>query len=104
MAKVSELCGEYPSNFIKLDISNDPTFVFENDPNYTIKQLFDSEGNTVSVNSFIECEHYVSGGWGSSPIKNTELFLQDSLFYFVLLLLVISFFNGKFEFIKKLWD
>tara|TARA_B100001250_G_scaffold314063_1_gene276224 strand:+ start:101 stop:415 length:315 start_codon:yes stop_codon:yes gene_type:complete len=104
MAKVSELCGEYPSNFIKLDISNDPTFVFENDPNYTIKQLFDSEGNTVSVNSFMECEHYVSGGWGSSPIKNTELFLQDSLFYFVLLLLVISFFNSKFQFIKKLWD
>jgi len=103
MAKVSELCGEYPSNFIKLDISNDPTFVFENDPNYTIKQLFDSEGNTVFVNSFMECEHYVSGGWGFSPIKNTELFLQDSLFYFVLLLLVFSFFNSKFQFIKKLW-
>ena len=72
MAKVSELCGEYPSNFIKLDISNDPTFVFENDPNYTIKQLFDSEGNTVSVNSFIECEHYVSGGWDYSPYETKE--------------------------------
>ena len=104
MAKVSELCGEYPSNFIKLDISNDPTFVFENDPNYTIKQLFDSEGNTVFVNSFMECEHYVSGGWGFSPIKNTELFLQDSLFYIVLLLLVISFFKSKFQFINKLWN
>ena len=104
MAKVSELCGEYPSDFIKLDISNDPTFVFENDPNYTIKQLFDSEGNTVFVNSFMECEHYVSGGWGFSPIKNTELFLQDSLFYIVLLLLVISFFKSKFQFINKLWN
>jgi len=104
MAKVSELCGEYPSDFIKLDISNDPTFVFENDPNYSIKQLFDSEGNKVFVNSFTECEHYVSGGWGFSPIKNTELFLQDSLFYIVLLLLVISFFKSKFQFINKLWN
>ncbi len=104
MAKVSELCGEYPSDFIKLDISNDPTFVFENDPNYSMKQLFDSEGNKVFVNSFTECEHYVSGGWGFSPIKNTELFLQDSLFYIVLLLLVISFFKSKFQFINKLWN
>ena len=25
------------------------------------------EGNTVFVNSFIECEHYVTGGWSFKP-------------------------------------
>ena len=101
---VVKICGEYPDNFKPADAGNNPNFVFANDSSYPTIRLYDIEENTVFVNSFIECEHYVSGGWGSSPIKNTELFLQDSLFYFVLLLLVISFFNGKFEFIKKLWD
>ena len=31
---------------------------------------FDSEGNTVFVNSYNECQHYVSGGWDFTPATN----------------------------------
>ena len=91
MSKVVELCGAIPSNFEKVDFSSNPDFVFENDTNYSSKQLFDSEGNTVFVNSFIECEHYVSGGWDYSPLKNNEIQLQDITLYVVLLLLAITY-------------
>jgi len=91
MSKVVELCGDYPQDFEKVDFSSNPDFVFENDNNFSSKQLFDSEGNTVFVNSFIECEHYVSGGWDYSPLKNNEIQLQDITLYVVLLLLAITY-------------
>jgi len=91
MSKVVELCGEYPQDFEKVDFSSNPDFVFENDTNFSSKQLFDSEGNTVFVNSFIECEHYVSGGWDYSPLKNNEIQLQDITLYVVLFLLVVTY-------------
>ena len=104
MSLVTKLCGEYPEGFIKLDIANNPNYVFENDPSYSMKQLFYSEGNKVFVNSFVECEHYVSGGWGFSPDIMNEIFFQDILFYGILLLLFISFFKTKLKFIRKLWN
>ena len=67
MSTVEELCGVYPEDFEKLDISSNPNFVFTNDPNYPAKQLFDADSNKISVNSFVECEHYVSGGWNFTP-------------------------------------
>ena len=91
MSKVVELCGDYPKDFEKVDFSSNPDFVFENDINFSSKQLFDSEGNTVFVNSFIECEHYVSGGWDYSPLKNNEIQLQDITLYIVLFLLVVTY-------------
>ena len=91
MSKVVELCGDYPQDFEKVDFSSNPDFVFENDINFSSKQLFDSEGNTVFVNSFIECEHYVSGGWDYSPLKNNEIQLQDITLYVVLFLLAVTY-------------
>ena len=75
---VVDLCGEYPDDFKKQDIASNPNFVFENDANYSAVELYDEEENTVFVNSFIECEHYVVGGWNYnySEINNfsyTEL-------------------------------
>ena len=32
-------------------------------PNFDVVVLFDIEGNIINVNSWIECAHYVSGGW-----------------------------------------
>ena len=90
MSEIEEICGKYPEGFEKLDISSDPNYVFVNDPNYSAKQLFDAEGNKVFVNSFIECEHYVSGGWGFSPLKNQEIFSQDLVLYFIIFGVVIS--------------
>ena len=91
MSKVVELCGEIPQNFEKIDFSSNPNFVFENDASYQARQLFDEEGNTVFVNSFIECEHYVSGGWGFSPVLSNELFLIDFLTYVVVFLLAATY-------------
>ena len=91
MSKVVELCGEIPQNFEKIDFSSNPNFVFENDASYQARQLFDEEGNTVFVNSFIECEHYVSGGWGFSPVLSNELFLIDFLTYVVVFLLAVTY-------------
>ena len=102
MSKVVELCGEIPQNFEKIDFSSNPDFVFENDVSYPARQLFDKEGNTVFVNSFIECDHYVSGGWGFSPVLSNELFLIDFLTYAVVFLLVVTYSKNFFKrLIKK---
>ena len=95
MSTVEELCGVYPEDFEKLDISSNPNFVFTNDPNYPAKQLFDADSNKISVNSFVECEHYVSGGWNFTPVVSSELLLQDNLIYISLLLLVLTFLRPK---------
>lgn len=97
MSKVVELCGEIPQNFEKIDISSNPDFVFINDSSYPARQLFDEEGNTVFVNSFIECDHYVSGGWGYSPVLSNELFLIDFLTYTVVFLLVATYSKNIFK-------
>lgn len=97
MSVIEEICGNYPEGFEKLDISNDPNYVFVNDPSYSARQLFDADGNKVLVNSFIECEHYVSGGWGFSPLKNQELLLQDLMLYFIIFGVIVSFLKPKIK-------
>ena len=79
MSVIEEICGNYPEGFEKLDISSDPNYVFVSDPGYSTRQLFDSEGNKVFVNSFIECEHYVLGGWNNSPAQFNEISFHNSL-------------------------
>ena len=102
MEEVLNICGIEPEGFVKIDISSDPNFVFKNDINYAARQLFDGEGNTVFVNSYLECQHYVLGGWNFTPLKNSEILLQESLFYVVTVLLVITFFkNIASQFIKR---
>ena len=95
MSTVEELCGVYPEDFEKLDISSNPNFVFTNDPNYPAKQLFDADSNKISVNSFVECEHYVSGGWKFTPVASLEFLLQDNLIYISLVLLFLTFLRPK---------
>ena len=41
--------------------------------------MWDIEENYVFVNSFTECEHYVTGGWNYDPIFNNESLLQSRL-------------------------
>jgi len=85
---VKIICGEYPDNFKKVEIKSDENFVFENDPSYITVQLFDRDENTVYVNSFIECEHYVMGGWdqNSTIILETDLIQTTTIaFLFVII-------------------
>lgn len=63
MRSLENSCGEFPDNYIRPDISNDPNYVFSNDLNYEKRPLWDELNNLVLVNSFIECEHYFNGGW-----------------------------------------
>ena len=86
---IENACGEYPINFAKPDISSNPNYVFVNDSAYENRVLWDELSNLVIVNSFIECEHYFTGGWNyfsqeyylanqeSSCLKQDKLKDQD---------------------------
>ena len=94
MDEIVNICGLQPEGFVKIDISSDPNYVFKNDLNYAARQLFDGEGNTVFVNSYMECQHYVLGGWNYTPLKNSEILLQENLLYIVIALMVVTFFKN----------
>lgn len=94
MATVIQLCGETPENYTKQEISSNPNFVFIPDDNFEKVLLYDKENNSVLVNSYVECEHYVLGGWSYEPIKNSEQVLQNSLIIVVVALLVLTYFTS----------
>ena len=88
------LCGDYPENHVTPQIGNDPNFVFINDPLFDQVRLFDSDGNTVLVNSFIECEHYVNGTWDYFPGKNEIIYLgwiNSFLFFSLFSVIFLNF-------------
>tara|TARA_B100000427_G_scaffold132868_1_gene110595 strand:+ start:286 stop:594 length:309 start_codon:yes stop_codon:yes gene_type:complete len=62
------ICGESEQVFNPEEISNDPNFVFTNDPSFDTLRLYDPEGNVINVNSWLECANYVSGGWRNEII------------------------------------
>jgi hypothetical protein len=76
---VESFCGIYPTDFVNIDILSNPNFVFENDPKYQAIKLFDVDGNAVFVNSFLECQHYVKGGWDYIPNLINESFFHNFL-------------------------
>ena len=98
--KTTVICGE---SDLKPDfeaIGNNPNFVFENDPNFETVRLFDSGGNIVNVNSWIECANYINGGWTdySSDFVNGEQYI-----FFVLCGLIVSglLLQRKYSFLQK---
>jgi len=97
MSVVESFCGQYPDGFVKADIASDPNYVFESDSNYDTVQLFNSEGDSVSVNSFIECEHYVTGGWEYTMAQTSEASLQNYLLIFVIVLIGLRFVIQKIK-------
>ena len=60
--RTETICGE--SSIIPdfEEIGNNPNFVFNPDPNFEPITLFNENGNTVLVNSWLECANYVNGG------------------------------------------
>ena len=65
------ICGVSPQNNENLNFQvSDPNFVFENDPLFETIVLYDRDGNVVNVNSWIECAHYVNGGWDTVNYQN----------------------------------
>ena len=94
------LCGDYPEDYQKITIGNNPNFVFENDSDYEGVRLFDFDNNTVIVNSFMECEHYVLGGWNYYPGKNEITYLN---YLNISLLLILIFVFGFKKLKNSLW-
>lgn len=92
---VEKICGKYPENFKKIDIDSNPNFIFQNDTLYETINVFDKEGNTASVNSFLECEHYVSGGWDVIPIERSELYYLNVLSTVVIFAVFLNIFFRK---------
>jgi len=79
--EITEICGnsEIIPDFEM--IGNDPTFIFTPDPSFNVIALFDSAGNTINVNSWLECANYVNGGWSTSisAFSNYEEYLFSIL-------------------------
>ena len=91
---VKKICGissdELP------EIGSDPNFVFTNDPLFDTIVLYSPEGNIINVNSWIECAHYVNGGWSNTLLSQNgnELILYGLIFcyfsYFIVKKFVIN--------------
>jgi len=95
------ICGPIPENYSPVN-TKDNSFVFLNDPNYDSLNLFDFFGRVVTVNSFEECAHYVSGGW--EPFKVTIFDIMTPIIFVlaaVILVIIATRFNVIFK-IKKL--
>ena len=96
--KIIEYCGSKPENLGLTEIGNDPNFVFENDPNFQTVALYDSDGNTIFVNSWLECANYVNGGW----VNDLNLFInEERMFFFIIMIFsAIGYFARKY-FVKR---
>lgn len=88
--KIIDACGIKPETIELIEIGNDPNFVFENDPLFEGIILYDPEANVIQVNSWLECAHYVNGGW----VNDLNLFInEERIFFFVIVVFAtISFF------------
>lgn len=88
---IKNICGS--SNQTLPDIGTDPNYVFTNDPLFETIVLYDPDGNIINVNSWIECAHYVNGGWSNSVITagGEELILYGIVFCFISYFLLKKF-------------
>ena len=91
-------CGPIPENYSPVN-TEDNSFVFLNDPNFDSLNLFDFFGRVVTVNSFEECAHYVSGGW--EPFKVTIFDIMTPII-FILAVVILVIITIRFNVISKI--
>ena len=96
---IENSCGIQPAGVTYTDPGNDPNFVFVNDPSFETLVLYDIEGNVINVNSWIECAHYVNGGWDINQITGYRS--EVVLFGIVSVLSLLFLIYKKSNFIKK---
>ena len=96
---VKLICGNYPEGFIEPDITSNPNYIFKPDDEFLNRIVRDSDGNTVIVNSFIECNHYVSNGWDYLDSYKNESTMQLNLAsgFFITGLFIFFILNKKFS-------
>ena len=93
LVKIEEVCGVKPTNQEFIIVENDPNFIFVNDPSFNTLRLYDTEGNIINVNSWIECANYVNGGWSD----NLKTFINyEKYLFFVLLIATFSYIGAKY--------
>ena len=97
---VIKFCGEYPSNFVSANIASSPDYVFTPDSSFSAVKLHDIDGNTVLVNSFIECEHYVMGGWSYTFAEINNSYVEFSLL--LVIAMSIHFLFNKYKKLRNL--
>tara|TARA_Y200000002_G_C22299809_1_gene504026 strand:- start:218 stop:541 length:324 start_codon:yes stop_codon:yes gene_type:complete len=94
---VEKICGLYPKNFQSVKITEGEVYTFQNDPSYQVVKVFDADRNSVFVNSFAECEHYVFGGWNKIPEIDFIVFHEEFFHNAFLVLSIITVLFGIFS-------
>jgi hypothetical protein len=94
---IDKICGNKPDYVVIVDPGNNPNFVFTPDPNFTTLSLYDVEGNTVNVNSWLECANYVNGGWFDDI---SSLVNYERITFFILGSISFVYIFGKFAYRK----
>ena len=98
--RTEKICGKSDiiPNFD--EIGNDPNFVFLNDPNFEPVSLFNAEGNSVMVNSWLECANYVNVGWTD---YYSDFFNGEKYYFTVLSISFLFYFvSKKYNFFKSI--
>lgn len=94
---IEKICGEKPDYVEIIDPGNDPNFVFTPDSNFNILALYDADGNTVNVNSWLECANYVEGGWFDDI---SSLVNYERTTFFTLLSVIVLYTSLRIVFSK----
>ena len=94
---IKQVCGESPNGESYVNIVSNPNYVFLPDSSFVKVKLYDIDGNSVIVNSWIECAHYVSGGWSST----LETFNGSSFLIKLVIGISFSYILFKFIFIRN---
>jgi hypothetical protein len=95
---INTICGFPKEGEFLPDIGSNPNFIFVSDASFETIRLIDTDGNIINVNSWIECAHYVKGGWST----NQESLITSEYTLFLALSLTIAFYIGVRIF-KSVW-
>lgn len=94
---IKQVCGESPNGEKYVNIVSNPNYVFQPDPSFLKVKLYDIDGNSVIVNSWIECAHYVNGGWSSY----IETFNGPTFLFKLVIGISFSYIMFKFIFLRN---
>ena len=98
---IESTCGIKPNNINEIAEINNPNFVFEKDENFNPILLVNEDGTKILVNSYLECENYVNGGWKqiNNKIDSNEN-NKNLFFYFIYIFVVFIFIYGVVQDLK----
>ena len=102
LESIESQCGISPGDTSFKQIESNPNYIFENDPSFETIVLYDVDGNIVNVNSWVECAHYVNGGWLTTYNEGLS---GNLLFLSIVILITSSYFVIRyFKFNKKSYE